>query len=435
MKKLKLKLNNKINVYKQQAFLIIVFFCTFMLFRVNIFELFWILEVIFIIIQIGLQKKIIIMKDKLIISLFVSWIISTLYSFVSDIPTSYKMNSAIAIIYLIPTFFSISYCLGDMKNKYFVEKIKKIIVISCSIQLIWCLLQFILYNFANIDLNQVIFSDILHVMENPSSYKFGVYNPSGMCWHPAFMAPIVIIAFSISESYIIKILAIVDSIICNNATALIGISICLIVSIIISIIEFVKKSQKKTQKKIILWILVMIIIFVPLIIHYNVFDIIQTKIVDIYQRSAGLVNDGGSANAHIRYYTAFPEIVKKENIGKLLLGYGTSNSGFPISKILGQYTNLESWSVESDVMNQLYSNGIIGFLLFYGFLLYIAIKGFKIDKRYFIVMVGLILSGITYNIQFNWVIFIEFLFYFMVKAKMKLSFNSNKKYKRGKNNE
>lgn len=88
--------------------------------------------------------------------------------------------------------------------------------------------------------------------------------------------------------------------------------------------------------------------------------------------------------------------------------------------MFGQYAELKSWVVESDVMNQLYSNGIIGFIFYYGFLLYIAIRGYRLDRRYFILMTGLIITGITYNIQFDWIVYIEFLLYLMVKFKVNL---------------
>lgn len=159
---------------------------------------------------------------------------------------------------------------------------------------------------------------------------------------------------------------------------------------------------------------------IPILIYTGILSTIIQKIIDIYERSTGIVYDGGSANAHIRYYTAYPQVVDNENIIQIFFGYGTGNSGYPISKLFGQYAELKSWVVESDVMNQLYSNGIIGFIFYYGFLLYIAIRGYRLDRRYFILMTGLIITGITYNIQFDWIVYIEFLLYLMVKFKVNL---------------
>ena len=57
-------------------------------------------------------------------------------------------------------------------------------------------------------------------------------------------------------------------------------------------------------------------------------------------------------------------VVKNSSIIQFLFGYGTGNSGYTMSNLYGQYVDLKSWVVETDVMNQIYSNGIIGFILY-----------------------------------------------------------------------
>ena len=364
------------------------------------------------------SQKLRITRDKLILALFITWILSTLFCILSSISLSYKKNSIIAIVFFVPTFFAISIYSKFVKQKSFVDCFKKALIISCTIQLIWCLAQFILYSSMRIDLNQIVFSDILHMVENPSQYKLGVYHPSGMCWHSAFLAPICILAFVLSESYVIKSLAVIDAVVCNNTTALIGICICLMLTVGFALLKFLRTRKKSTSRKAIFVLIVFVLALIPVLVCTDAFLIVGQKIIDIYERTSGIVYDGGSANAHIRYYTAFPKVVSSGNILQFLFGYGTGNSGYPISKLFGQYTELKSWAVESDLMHQMYSSGIIGFLLFYGLLLYISIKGLKIDKRYFILMISIIAAGITYNIQFDWVIFIEFVMYFCVKNKV-----------------
>ena len=77
----------------------------------------------------------------------------------------------------------------------------------------------------------------------------------------------------------------------------------------------------------------------------------------------------GSANAHIRYFTAYSNVVKNGNVIQFLFGYGTGKAGYTMSKLYGQYVNLKSWVVETDVMNRIYSNGIMGVVIYYSFLL------------------------------------------------------------------
>ena len=411
--------NNVINHYEKSIFLITLF-STFMLVQFGIFDLFWILQVLFFLAHIVVTKKLRITKDKTILALNAVWIFSTLLCLLSDIPMSYKKNSIIAIIFLIPTFFTISFYERYIKSEKFVSSIKKALLLTCVIQVIWCFVQFVLYSGAHIDLNQVLFRNLLHMVENPSQYKLGVYHPSGMCWHSAFMAPIAIITFVISDSYIIKVLAVADAVVCNNATAMIGIGVCLVLSVLFSLVDFLRKTNKTTRKRTFIAIALIAVILILMSFYSDVMTNVCEKIVDIYGRAIGAVYDGGSANAHIRYFTAYPNVVKNGSITQFLFGYGTGNSGYTMSKLYGQYTELKSWVVETDVMNQLYSNGIVGFVLYYGFILYIAIKGFKMDRRYFILMVSIMVAGITYNIQFDWVIYLEFLLYLTVKFKVNL---------------
>lgn len=413
------KCNKTISRRYEKSVFFLVLFSTFMLVQFKIVDLFWVMQVLFCMAYIVLTKNKKIVIDKWILVLYVVWGLSTFFCLFSSIPLSYKKSSIIGIVQLIPIFLSVVVYSRHVVSESFVESIKKAIIISCIIQLIWCLIQFLLYKCFSIDLNQVVFRDILHMVENPSQYKLGNYHPSGLCWHSAFMAPIVIIAFVFSENYIVKILAIIDAVICNNATAMIGIGVCLIMSIGFYAFYFLKEKTKKIKKRTIFGIIAIVVIFILVLFNTEIFSIVIEKIVNIYERATGISRDGSSV-AHIRYYLAYPKVVDDENIIQFLFGYGTSNSGYPISKLFGQYADLKSWAVESDIMNQLYSSGIFGFLIFYGLLLYIAIRGLKIDKRYFILMISLILAGITYNIQFHWVIFIEFLMYFCVRRRINI---------------
>ena len=187
--------------------------------------------------------------------------------------------------------------------------IKKALILTCVIQVILCIVQFILYNGAHIDLNQVVFRDILHMVENPSQYKLGRYHPSGMCWHSAFVAPVAIIAFVVCDSYFVKALAIADAVVCNNATAMIGIGVCLALSVAFSIIDFLRKTSKTIRKRTFIAIVLIAVILVPMLFGTGAMSIIYEKVVNIYERATGVVYDGGSANAHIRYFTAYPNVV------------------------------------------------------------------------------------------------------------------------------
>ena len=408
------------NTRYEKSIFVIVFFSTFMLVQFGIFDLFLCLQIVFFLVHTVITRKLRITRDRTIISLYCIWVLSTLLCFVSDIPLSYKKNSIIAIVFLVPTFFTISFYERYIKSERFVAYIKKALALTCTLQVILCVVQFLLYNRAHIDLNQLVFRDILHMVENPSQYKLGVFHPSGMCWHSAFIAPVVIIAFILCDSYFIKVLAVTDAVICNNAMAMIGIGVCLGLTGMFSIVDFLKRARKTVRKRTFIAISLIVVAIIPILFCTNIVPVVCDKIVDIYGRATGAVYDGGSANAHIRYFTAYPNVVKNSSIIQFLFGYGTGNSGYTMSNLYGQYVDLKSWVVETDVMNQIYSNGIIGFILYYSFLLYIAIKGYKLNRKYFILMISIILAGITYNIQFDWVLFMEFLLFLTIKFKVDL---------------
>ena len=95
--------------------------------------------------------------------------------------------------------------------------------------------------------------------------------------------------------------------------------------------------------------------------------------------------------------------------------------------IKGQYDALKSWAVESDVIDILVSRGVFGFFIFYGWIIRIAARGIKTDYRYFVLAVALAAGGITYNIQFDWVILIELMLWLSLKRNVNFFQNITKK--------
>ena len=80
-----------------------------------------------------------------------------------------------------------------------------------------------------------------------------------------------------------------------------------------------------------------------------------------------------------------------------------------MSFLYSQYASMKSWAVETDIMNMIYSRGLIGFAAFLGFLAQIIAKGCKRDFRYVTIPICFLAAGITYNVQFSWVFFLEIL--------------------------
>ena len=89
-----------------------------------------------------------------------------------------------------------------------------------------------------------------------------------------------------------------------------------------------------------------------------------------------------------------------------------------------------AWVVESDYINILLSQGIVGIILWGYILTKIIILSIKYnywENIAFVLIVAFV--GIMYNIQFTWFIIIEFAFLLLTKREVRV-FNSSFKGKR-----
>ena len=101
-----------------------------------------------------------------------------------------------------------------------------------------------------------------------------------------------------------------------------------------------------------------------------------------------------------------------------IFGYGVGCSGYTITSLYGRYADGGTWAIESDFINILVSRGIIGFIIYYWFLIRIMIKGFKIDYRYAIFIITVLFQGFGYNIQFDYLLLIEILMYILIENRV-----------------
>lgn len=390
-----------------------------MVIRVDVISLFFFLQVITIAAWALTSGKLAITGNKFINFIFIEMAVSTLLCMFSGVRLSYKKGAIATLVLLIPVYFVYAYIeRRTVKKPDLLSLVRAGIKVTCLIELVWCLLQFLLYRLVGLDINQLIFVDLLHLTESASHFKDGVFMPSGLCWHAAFIAPVAVISYVFFDNWLIKGLALIDAVICNNSTALIVMGVCILLDFSFRGADLIKK--KRVKKSIVLFVLLLVAVAIPLLLKLGVIQSIFEKVIYIFQRITGAVHDGGSAQAHMRYFTIYPEIVKNSSPIQVLFGYGPGCSGYPISMLTGQYASLNSWVVESDIMDILISRGMIGFVGFYAFLIAIAVKGFKLDRRYLILTICLILGGITYNIQFEWVILIELLLWLSISRKYNL---------------
>ena len=73
---------------------------------------------------------------------------------------------------------------------------------------------------------------------------------------------------------------------------------------------------------------------------------------------------------------------------------------------------------ECDYINILVSRGIVGFISYYSLLVYIMLKGLKIDVRYFIFIFVILFQGFGYNIQFDYLLLVEIIMFISIRENI-----------------
>lgn len=157
-------------------------------------------------------------------------------------------------------------------------------------------------------------------------------------------------------------------------------------------------------------LIVMLLVFVSKI--QDMFNKVMQTSLDrlnmLFNENAQL---DSSATAHFDYYSNLPDLIHWMSSKQFLFGYGIDCSGLPYTKLTSQYFSLDSWFLESDIVNTFLGMGIFGIVSLYFFLIYIVIKRWKDARIISIVMVSYIVCGYFYDIQsvtYYWLLFIEF---------------------------
>lgn len=300
------------------------------------------------------------------------------------------------IMVIVFSFGIILYNFSKNKRNIFIKGVN----ISCYIQVIWCILQYILYNIFNLDINDYLFKEKLQLVEQASRYVSGEMVVSGLCWHPSNLIPVFIIMMFLNINkwylYVIWCWIVINA---HNSTLLIG----YILYTIGSIFYYLHKKNK------LYYILPIIFLCIILLLGTNLLNAILSNIILTYNRifNPSISGNTDSNMTHIRYYVSLLDIWGHSNLANILFGFGYTCSGYPFSKLYGQYTNLQTWSVESNLMDSIYGTGIIGTFVYYWWYIKNVIKGLKVDFRYFLLFITMFICGITYNNQIGWVILVE----------------------------
>ena len=321
----------------------------------------------------------------------------------TDLPWSYKGYSLIMVVILALTYFVFAYIVDDVRSGALeTADIFRFIRVGFLVQILYLPVQYLLYKAAGFDMNRFLFRDLLHLMPEPTFFRQGAYYPSAFVWHSAVLAPMLVLALLMFDQIWIRAVIVIDAMLCGNNTALIGV----ILAAMLLGIFWIAKRPKAVRERIFITVVLFATVGAVLIIAGGLWQKIAEKASYLVYRISATDQDSSSV-AHASYYLLYPKVLKSNSLFANLFGTGYASSGFSITALNGQYAGLRHWVVESDIMDILISRGIIGFVSYYFFLGAIAVRGFRIDRKYTVAMVVIALQGITYNVQFEYLFFAE----------------------------
>ena len=388
-------------------------------------EFFLWMQILFFIVMFIEYKRIYIAKSGWIIFLFAEPFVAGIFASVSTMPDEYKRTAINLAIMSLPLYLTISYFYKMIKDRISViEIIIKALKLAIITEIIWFFAQLLLYRVIGIDINQVLFVDTLHLVDNASFVR------SWVSWHSAVLAPLFVLGMLLFDNTIIRGLILLESFLCGNSTTLLGVMLCMILLMIRSMYNGkFEVSKGKLIQIFILAILIIIVFCTPAIM-----DKLAEVVIRLGTRLFGAEKDASTA-AHLGYYSDYIKILKNSSLSQIIFGYGYGCSGYTITELYGRYADGGTWAIECDYVNILVSRGIIGFISYYSFLLYIMLKGIKIDIRYFIFIFVILFQGFGYNIQFDYLLLIEIIMFISIREDINFFDTvdkiNNQKVKRG----
>ena len=359
--------------------------------------------------------------DWLLMLVFLSFILSALSAEINQMPLAYRKLSRSSALMAVPLYLVTGYLGADMKRSVRLMDLLKLVLKGITLlQIFWILLQYVMYHTLKIDINQVIFADILHQEGLVSFYREAFY-PAGFTWHGGSIAPLLVLGFVLFKNPIIRLVILAESFLVGSSTAIVGVVAALFLTVLLGLIRreytiarfrafFRKENIWKMAVGVILLAALLFIFF-----RMNLWKVFRERWTYLLLRLKNTDFDG-STQIHLRYFTDFPQIFRNSSWTERLFGYGNYSSGYPFQIYFGQYKWMETFVAECDFINILVSRGLFGFLVYYVFLGVLAVKGLKKDSRYFVFTVSVLLQGAGYNVQWQYIFMTEILLYLSLKA-------------------
>lgn len=377
-------------------------------------QLFLWLQILFVVIMFISYRRFYIAKSIFIIGIFIEPFIAAIFATTSSMPDVYRRAAINLPIMSIPLYCVVCYLYKMIKSKIdVIGVIIKALKVAIVVEVVWFFVQLLLYKIVGIDINQIIFVDTLHTVTNASFIRDWVWYPSGLSWHSVVLAPLFVMGMLLFDNIFFRIVIVLEAFLCGNSTTLLGVMLCIMLLMIRTIYnQKIEITTKKLVGIIIVVILVCIMASTP-----DIMDKLSQVIINLWTRLFGMDKDASTA-AHLSYYSDYIHILKRSKLSQIIFGYGYGCSGYTITELYGRYSDVGIWAIECDYINILVSRGIVGFISYYSLLVYIMLKGLKIDVRYFIFIFVILFQGFGYNIQFDYLLLVEIIMFISIRENI-----------------
>lgn len=345
-------------------------------------------------------------------------VFSTLSAVLYNEPDQWKWQAFVFFVYSFLMFFVYAFL-----EKESTARIKRIVLglrWGFLLNIILGYIQFFLYRFFRYDINEAIFGKILKTVSTASHYHYGELVPTGFTWHPGAFAPILVGAYCMFyDNYLVKLLILGISVLTKSSTCILGVIVCVLLE---AAFRFYK-ARKQFRKRTVIVICAIVLILVFVFIQAGFVSMAVSEIERLFQRVQGIYaanRNDLSTYYHVRYYTGLREVLGHANPIQILFGVGGGCSGHAFMLVFGQYAGMAPWDVESQIVADMISYGLVGFAVLSLWMLRMIKYGSKIDKRYTMFLVSMIIMSFTYNVRFSWVLAFLFLISVFIRRKLNI---------------
>lgn len=331
--------------------------------------------------------------------LFILFVVSLLLNifYLNDIWFSSSLNS---VIKFTGVFGVLMLFLYDKNFRLSRENFFRGFCLGAYIQLCWSFGQILFWFVGGLSLNEIVFGSLglpaiggwTHLTDTDVS----IFRMTGIGWEGANLVLCFVIGFILTDSPLGKILLGAGIILSTSRAGIITFLSAITFQYLYT--KYIYGINFKIQKKFILSV-VGVLVVSTVILTTNFLDnfiFIFNGILDIFAAQQNF-----STGRHMDYYLEFDTIWNGLTLTQNLFGCGTFVAGLPYSDLLGYYTEISTWSPESDIITLLVGNGVIGLMLYWFWLFKIFFSSSNIKVK--TIVISIFVSGILYlNIR-SWV--------------------------------